>query len=72
MPPTMQEPPAVTDADYSRKADEIERLLNDPDVQLQPARVWALLAELRGGEPGFTPPDPSGWRSGTPDCLPAR
>ncbi len=41
----------MTDADYSRKIDEIDRLLNDPDVRLEPARVWALLAEVRSEEP---------------------
>lgn len=37
----------MTEADYSRKLDELDRLLNDPDVRLEPARVWALLAEMR-------------------------
>ena len=36
----------MTDADYSRKLDELDRLLNDPDTRLEPARVWALLAEV--------------------------
>ena len=35
----------MTDADYARKLAELDRLLNDPDVPMQPARVWALLAE---------------------------
>jgi hypothetical protein len=29
-----------------RKLAEIERLLNDPDVPMQPSRVWMLLAEI--------------------------
>jgi len=37
----------MTEADYSRKLDELDRLLNDPDTRLEPARVWALLAEVR-------------------------
>jgi len=28
------------------KLEELERLLNDPDVPLEPSRVWQLLAEL--------------------------
>ena len=28
------------------KLDELDRLLNDPDVPAQPARLWALLAEV--------------------------
>jgi len=41
----------MTEADYSRKLDELDRLLNDPDVRLEPARVWALLAEMRQRQP---------------------
>jgi hypothetical protein len=36
----------MTDAEMSRKMDELDRLINDPDVQIEPARVWSLLAEL--------------------------
>ncbi len=28
------------------KVDELDRLLNDPDVPMQAARVWELLDEL--------------------------
>jgi hypothetical protein len=45
--------PALSDDDYARKVDELERLLNDPAVPMEPARVWSLLAELSGaGETG--------------------
>lgn len=36
----------MTDRDYERKLDELDHLLNDPDVPMQPARVWSLLAEV--------------------------
>ena len=36
----------MTDADYTLKLDEVERLLNDPDTRMEPARVWSLLDEL--------------------------
>jgi hypothetical protein len=36
----------MTEDDYARKLDELDRLLNDPDVPMQPARIWSLLAEL--------------------------
>ncbi|HEY2133293.1 MAG TPA: peptide chain release factor 1 [Acetobacteraceae bacterium] len=36
----------MTSADYTRKLDEIDRLLNDPDVAMEPARIWSLLAEI--------------------------
>jgi antitoxin component HigA of HigAB toxin-antitoxin module len=36
----------MTETDYARKLDELDRLLNDPEVPMQPARVWSLLSEL--------------------------
>lgn len=36
----------MTNAEYSRKLDELDRLLNDPDVPMQPGRIWSLLAEI--------------------------
>jgi hypothetical protein len=36
----------MTDADYARKLDELDRLLNDPDVPMEPGKVWSLLAEI--------------------------
>jgi hypothetical protein len=44
----------MTETDYSRKLDELDRLLNDPDVRLEPARVWALLAEVSRAEPALS------------------
>jgi len=32
--------------EYTTKLDELDHLLNDPDVCLKPDRVWMLLAEL--------------------------
>jgi hypothetical protein len=60
----------MTEAEYAGKLDELDRLLNDPDVPMQPARVWSLLAEIAqrdlamargapdfgGGGPSVTPP----------------
>lgn len=40
--------------EYARKLEEMERLLNDPDVRLDAERVWSLLAEIAvvdGGAP---------------------
>jgi hypothetical protein len=36
----------MTDTEYARKLEELDRLLNDPDVPMEPARVWSLLAEI--------------------------
>jgi len=44
--------------EYTTKLEELDHLLNDPDVSLEPDRVWMLLAELSrhdlkaGGAPG--------------------
>ena len=44
----------MTQIEYARKLDELERLLNDPDVSLEPGRVWSLLDEIavHAPEPG--------------------
>jgi hypothetical protein len=36
----------MTDHEYARKLEELDRLLNDPDVPMDPSRVWSLLADL--------------------------
>jgi hypothetical protein len=36
----------MTQKDFERKLDELDKLLNDPEVQLEPNRVWTLLAEV--------------------------
>ena len=36
----------MDEADYNRKLDELDRLLNDPDSKMEPERVWSLLAEI--------------------------
>ena len=44
----------MTQIEYAPKLDELERLLNDPDVSLEPGRVWSLLDEIavNAPEPG--------------------
>jgi hypothetical protein len=37
---------SMSTAEYSRKLDELDRLLNDPDVPIQPDRIWSLLADV--------------------------
>ncbi len=41
---------AMSDSEYERKLDELDRLLNDPDVPMQPDLVWSLLAEISAVE----------------------
>ena len=36
----------MSTAEYSRKLDELDRLLNDPDVTMQADRIWSLLADV--------------------------
>ena len=40
----------MTERDFDSKLTELDRLLNDPDVSLEPARVWSLLAEVSAYE----------------------
>jgi len=43
----------MTEIEYARKMAELDRLLNDPDVPMQPSEVWALLDEISGHESQF-------------------
>jgi len=36
----------MTDEDYARKLDEADRVMNDPNVPMQPALIWRLLVEI--------------------------
>jgi len=36
----------MTDSEYERVQDEVDRLLNDPETPMRPDRVWALLENL--------------------------
>jgi hypothetical protein len=42
----MTDPEYRNDPDDSHKLAELDRLINDPDVPIEPDRVWSLLAEL--------------------------
>ena len=44
----------MTQEEYARKLDELDRLLNDPDVPIQPARIWSLLAEISQRDAGIS------------------
>jgi hypothetical protein len=53
---TRVESDIMTDIDHIRKLDELDRLLNDPDVPMDPDQVWALLAEVSQREPASRQP----------------
>ena len=36
----------LADAKYAQKLDGLDRLLNDPSMPIEPAKVWSLLAEI--------------------------
>jgi hypothetical protein len=38
----------LADNDFVRTLAELDRLLNDPDVPMQPALIWRLVAEVAG------------------------
>jgi hypothetical protein len=39
---------SMTETDYARTLDELDRLLNGPDVPMQPSLIWRLLDRNRG------------------------
>jgi hypothetical protein len=45
----------MTDAEYAGKLDELDRLLNDPDLPMQPQRIWDLLADISHRDLAGTP-----------------
>jgi hypothetical protein len=47
---------SMSTAEYSRKLDELDRLLNDPDVPMQPNRIWSLLADVSRPDVASTRP----------------
>ena len=49
----------MTEQDFKTRLDELDRLLNDVDAPIQPARVWTLLAEVAARDvPALAPPGP--------------
>jgi hypothetical protein len=36
----------MDDLEYQAKLDELDHLLNDPDIEFEPSHIWALLAEV--------------------------
>ncbi len=43
-----QEDPMTERDDFEDKLAELDRLLNDPEVRMDPDRVWTILAEISG------------------------
>ena len=43
----------MSTAEYHRKLDELDRLLNDLDVPVRPERIWSLLADVSKLEIGI-------------------
>jgi hypothetical protein len=41
----------MTDPDYERKMEEVDRLLNDPETPISPDRIWSLLEDLARANP---------------------
>lgn len=47
---TAQQEDRMTERDFEAKLAELDRLLNDPEVRMDPDRVWTILAEISGKE----------------------
>ncbi|WP_426957834.1 peptide chain release factor 1 [Muricoccus radiodurans] len=45
----------MTERETERALDELDRLINDPDVPLDASRVWALAGKLSAPEPQPSP-----------------
>ena len=43
-----REDPMTNERDFEAKLAELDRLLNDPEVRMDPDRVWTILAEISG------------------------
>lgn len=41
----------MSEAEIAQKTAELDRLLNDPEVRMDPSRVWKLAQELRTSQP---------------------
>ncbi len=37
----------MTDSELETALEELDRLINDPEIRMDPNRVWNLLAQLR-------------------------
>lgn len=37
---------AMNDLEYHAKLDELDHLLNDPDIESEPSHIWSLLADI--------------------------
>lgn len=48
--------PRMTEFEIARTLDELDRLINDPSVPMQPERIWTLLAEVSHRYPGRAAP----------------
>ncbi len=66
----------MTETDLDSALAELDRLLNDPEVRMDPDRVWSILAEISplvAGTPAAAVVSrPVVPRAGTPGFLPGR
>jgi len=46
-----ERPAGMTEREFEAKLAELDQLLNDPTVRMDPDRVWALLAEISAQRP---------------------
>ena len=44
----------MTNDNYDQKIEELDRLLNDPDVPMQPTLIWRLVGEISKHEANTT------------------
>ncbi|HWX46845.1 MAG TPA: peptide chain release factor 1 [Roseomonas sp.] len=49
----------MSEREMEAKLLELDRLLNDPEVQMDPHRVWSLLQEIAGSAKAAAVPRPA-------------
>jgi len=45
----------MTERDFDRKVEQLYRLLNDPEVRMEPDLIWSLLAEVSRADRKMVP-----------------
>jgi len=48
LPGAVQHEDPMAERDFEAKLAELDRLLNDPEVRMDPDRMWTILAEISG------------------------
>jgi len=45
----------MSEREFKRKVEQLDRLLNDPEVRMEPDLIWSLLAEVSRADRKMVP-----------------